>query len=136
VGENPPPVWHQEPPGPVLTHAQYMRGFVAGMFHTRQSPQYLNRLTEASLKLPQWDADALLRYDVPRSYWKAALLSTNLPVLYVVRPALEGQADNLVLDRPNTSIAVFPNAGHALFVDEAKRFNALMGKFLENEVWK
>jgi microsomal epoxide hydrolase len=136
VGENPPPVWHKERPGPAIPRAEYMREFVAGMFRTRQSAAYLDRLTEATLKMPQWDADALLRYPVPRSYWKAALLSTDVPVLYVVRPALEGQADNLLLDRPNTRVAVFPNAGHALFVDQAGRFNALLGKFLGEQVWQ
>jgi microsomal epoxide hydrolase len=48
---------------------------------------------------------------------------------------LQAQAENLQRDRPNTSIAMFPKAGHALFVDEATRFNALMSHFLENSVW-
>lgn len=135
VGENPPPVPQPARPVPVMSHAAYMRAFVAGMFHTRQSPEYLDRLTEATLRTPEWAADKLRNYPVPRSYWKAALFSTGVPVLYVVRPGLEGQADNLRIDRPNTSIAVFPQAGHALFVDEANRFNALMGEFLETSVW-
>jgi microsomal epoxide hydrolase len=132
VGENPPPV--PRPPvrrGPVLSHAAYMRAFVAGMFHTPQAPAYLDRLTAASLVTPAPDAAALLRYAEPRSYWKEALLSTSVPVLYVVRPHWAAQADNLLNDRPNTQVAVFPKAGHALFVDEAKRFNARLGAFLQ-----
>jgi non-heme chloroperoxidase len=136
VGENPPPVPRPYKRGPVVSRDAYMRAFVAGMFHTYQPPAYLNRLTEATLRLPEPDARALLEYDVPRSYWKAALLSTDVPVLYIVRPGLSAQAHNLVLDRPNTSIAVFPKAGHALFVDDAKRFNALMENFLRTDVWK
>ena len=139
VGENPPPT-----PGPY--HAPYhgsaavgrdaqMHEFVCGMFESRQSPAYLNRLTQVCLRLPADDAEALLHYPVPREYWKAALLSTDVPVLYVVRPHLQAQAENLQRDRPNTSIAMFPKAGHALFVDEATRFNALMSHFLENSVW-
>lgn len=139
VGENPPPVPTPSYPGPsrpvpALTHAQYMRAFVAAMF-TRRPPQpYLDRLTAACLRMPAWAAAQLLRYPVPRSYWKAALFSTAVPVLYAVRPRLQGQAYNLLQDRPHTTIAIFPLSGHALFVDDAARFNALMGKFLATRV--
>jgi microsomal epoxide hydrolase len=132
VGENPPPVpGHARAPGPVLDHAGYMRAFVGSMFHTRQSPAYLDRLTAASLVTPAADAHELLRYAEPRSYWKEALLGTSVPVLYVVRPHLAGQAENLMADRPNTDIAIFPKAGHALFVDDSKRFDALLASFLQ-----
>jgi microsomal epoxide hydrolase len=135
VGENPPPVPHPTRPGPVLSHAAYMREFVAGMFRTRQSPAYLNRLTAATLRLPEPDARALLAYAVPRTYWREAIFSTNKPVLYIVRPGLSGQAQNLLIDRPNTTIAIYRNAGHALFVDDAARFNAQMTTFLQTSVW-
>jgi microsomal epoxide hydrolase len=137
VGERPAPVYHPAPPrrGPLVSHAAFMRAFVAGMFRTRQSPYYLERLTEACLRTPEADAAALLAYPVPRTYWKAALLSTDKPVLYVVRPALSGQAHNLILDRPDTQIAIFSNAGHALFVDDATKFDSLMGRFLVTTVW-
>jgi microsomal epoxide hydrolase len=137
VGENPPPV--PEPTsrfrGPALTHDEYMHDFVAAMFHTRQSIAYIDRLTAATLRLPEYDARALLEYPVPRSYWRDAIMSTNKPVLYVVRPHLNGQAQNLLTDRPNTEIAVFPHAGHALFVDAAGHFNALLTNFLQSDVW-
>jgi microsomal epoxide hydrolase len=105
------------------------------MFHTRQSAFYLNRLTAATLRLPEPDARALLAYPVPRSYWRAAIFSTDKPVLYIVRPHLSGQANNLLIDRPNTQIAIFPSAGHALFVDAAARFDAVMANFLRTQVW-
>jgi microsomal epoxide hydrolase len=104
------------------------------MFHTRQSPYYLDRLTEATLRLPEADARALLAYPVPRTYWREALFSTSKPVLYLVRPHLTGQANNLLIDRPNTQIAIFPTAGHALFVDAAPRFDALVANFLRTQV--
>ena len=87
---------------PLLSHDAFMRAFVAGMFHTPQPPAYLNRLTSAALRLPLPDAQALLRYPVPRSYWKEAVLSVDVPVLYVVRPHLQAQADNLMADRPDS----------------------------------
>jgi non-heme chloroperoxidase len=136
VGENPPPLAYRSAPRPALSRDAAMRAFVAGMFHTRQSPAYLDRLTAVALRVPPADAEALLNYDVPRSYWKAALLSTDMPVLYVVRPHLQAQADHLLIDRPNTSIAVFSTAGHALFVDDANRFDTLMEHFLTTNVWQ
>jgi microsomal epoxide hydrolase len=137
VGENPPPTPQQPPRRPrrPLPYPAYMRAFVADMFRTRQSPYYLNRLTEATLRLPEADARALLAYPVPRSYWREALFSTSKPVLYLVRPHLKGQADNLLIDRPNSQIAIFPTAGHALFVDAAPRFDALVANYLRTQVW-
>ncbi len=137
VGENPAPTPHPAPrraaPAPVSREAK-MRAFVAGMFRTCPAASYLNRLTVSCLRVPPAQAEELLRYPVPRSYWKDAILSTDVPVLYAVRPRLEGQAQNLLLDRPNTSIAIFPDAGHALFVDDASRFDELMQQFLETKV--
>jgi microsomal epoxide hydrolase len=137
VGENPPPTPIRPPrhPGRPLPYPDYMRAFVASMFHTRQSPYYLNRLTSATLRLPEMDARALLAYPVPRSYWREAIFSSSKPVLYIVRPHLSGQANNLLIDRPNTQIAIFPTAGHALFVDAPARFDALMANFLRTQVW-
>jgi len=137
VGENPPPI-----PAPppryarrALSHDEYMRDFVIGMFRTPQSPGYINRLTAATLRLPEYDARELLEYPVPRSYWREAIMSTSKPVLYVVRPHLTGQAQNLLIDRPNTQIAIFPHAGHALFVDAAPHFDALLAHFLQTAIW-
>jgi microsomal epoxide hydrolase len=137
VGENPPPSPEPKPRGPHrrLTHAQYMREFVISMFTTRQSSAYITRLTDATLRLPEADARALLEYPVPRSYWREAIMSTNTPILYIVRPHLAGQAQNLLIDRPNTQTAIFQHAGHALFVDSATHFNALVSNFLQNRVW-
>jgi len=72
---------------------------------------------------------------VPRSYWKEAVYSTTKPVLYIVRPGLAAQAHNLALHHPAAEIAVFNDAGHALFVDEADRFNALVADFAQRRIW-
>ncbi len=65
------------------------------MFREPQPPAYLDRLTDATLRTPEWAARALLSYPVPRSYWREAIYSTAKPVLYVVRPGLAAQAENL-----------------------------------------
>jgi non-heme chloroperoxidase len=137
VGEEPAP--RPAPPhrpAPVLPHAIAMHRFVVGMFHRPQSEAYLDRLAEATLHTPEFACRALLSYPMPRTYWRDALFSTGKPVLYIVRPGwLAEQAANLARDRPDTQTAVFANAGHALFVDDAMQFNALVQNFISRTVW-
>jgi microsomal epoxide hydrolase len=136
VGEAPPPPSQTHRPLPALPHAIAMHRFVAGMFHHQQSADYLDRLTQATLHTPEYASRALLAYPFPRSYWRDALYATSRPVLYVVRPGwLSEQAANLAHNRPGTQIAVFGEAGHALFVDDAPRFNALLARFITRTVW-
>jgi non-heme chloroperoxidase len=137
VGEEPPPMPVPPPahPAPVPSHEVAMRRFVQGMFHRPQNAAYLDRLTEATLHTPEFACRALLSYPVPRTYWREAIYSTARPVLYVVRPSFEAQAENLQARRPNTETALFADAGHALFVDDEARFNALLGSFIRRRVW-
>lgn len=136
VGEEPPPPVTPHRPRPVLPRALAMQRFVAGMFQHKPSEGYLDRLTEATLRTPETASRALLAYPVPRTYWRDAVYSTQKPVLYVVRPGwLAEQAANLARNRPGTQIAVFNGAGHALFVDDAARFNSLLAAFFARTVW-
>jgi non-heme chloroperoxidase len=137
VGEEPPPpTAARRPVAPALPHEVAMHRFVKGMFRRRQSEAYLDRLTEATLRTPERASRALLNYPLPRSYWRETLYSTDKPVLYVVRPGwLAEQAANLARNRPGTQVAVFSDCGHALFVDDAARFNALLAGFLGRTVW-
>jgi len=135
VGEAPAPHAVPHRPARPVSHALYMERFVRTMFRTPQDPEWLDRLTEATLHTPDWAARELLAYPVPREYWRDAIYSTGKPVLYVVRPGFAAQAANLERNRPNTETAVFANAGHALFIDDAARFNALMESFIRQRIW-
>jgi microsomal epoxide hydrolase len=137
IGEDPPPVASRQPgrPGPKLSRDVMMRNFVQAMFYRPQPPAYINHLTEICLRTPLPAARALLAYPVPRTYWKEAVYSTAKPVLYVVRPKLEGQAQNLAAHHPAAETVVIRDAGHALFVDDAPRFNALLADFIKRRVW-
>lgn len=53
----------------------------------------------------------------------------NVPLLYVGRTA-RPQDDVLRRDVPHARIEHLPGAGHALFVDEAGKFNEVLEKFL------
>jgi non-heme chloroperoxidase len=135
VGEAPAPHPIYRRPTTPVSHALYMERFVRTMFRTPQDPEWLDRLTEATLHTPDWAARELLEYPVPREYWREAIYSTDKPVLYVVRPGFAAQAANLERNRPNTETAVFANAGHALFIDDAARFDALMEGFIQRRIW-
>jgi non-heme chloroperoxidase len=135
VGEEPAPVPLRPRRGPKLPHEEFMRQFVRSMFRKPQSEAYLDMLTDATLRTPQYASDALLSYPVPRRYWREAVYSTAKPVLYAVRSAFAGQAMNLERYRLGTEIAVFSDAGHALFVDDAVRFNGLVLDFIRRRIW-
>ena len=140
IGEEPAPRPRPRPRAPTspprpVPYDVRMAAFVRAMFRTPQTEDYLRELTRAALHLPEFASRRLLAYPVPRSYWKEAVYSTQRPVLYIVRPGLAAQAHNLELHHPAAEIAVFNDAGHALFVDEATRFNTLVADFAQRRVW-
>jgi microsomal epoxide hydrolase len=140
VGEDPAPharpaAPHKRPPRAVSRVAA-MRNFVQGMFRVRQPEEYIESLTEATLHTPPYAAAALLAYDVPRSYWKEAVYATAKPVLYLVTPRLAGQAGNLAAHHPDAESVVLQGVGHAMFVDDPGRFDALVMDFLRRHLWR
>ncbi len=137
VGEDPPPAAPPRTPAhkaPKLTHEAYMAAFVRGMFARPQPAEFLRRLTQATLRTPEFAAHAMLSINLPRSYWKEAIYATVKPVLYVVRPKFAGQAGNLAAHHPAAETVVVDHLGHALFVDDPARFNAILDDFLKRRV--
>lgn len=108
--------------------------FVAGMFARDPGADWRARITAQALRMAPEDERRLLAYDVPREYWRDAVHATGRPVLYVVRPRWREQGENLIRAHANAEMVVFEDAGHALFVDEAERFNALLIDFLDRRV--
>ncbi len=137
VGEDPPPQASRLPGrrGPRLAREAQMRQFVQSMFSRSPGETYLARLTETALRTPPEVAAQLSSYPVPRTYWRDAIYSVRHPILYVVRPRFAGQAANLTARHPMAEAELFPEAGHALFIDEAARFNALLQSFIRRRVW-
>ena len=137
IGEDPAPVISHRPPSraPVVPREEKMRRFVRGMFRENPGEAYLARLTDDALRTPPEAAAALGNYGVPRTYWRDAIYSVARPILYVVRPRLAEQAAKLAAKDPLAETADFGSAGHALFVDEAARFDALLADFIARRVW-
>ena len=109
--------------------AAALERFVRAMFRTPRPDAELAALTESASRLPLDASLALLAYPYPREHWRDAAHAVKVPLLYVVTPQFAAQAANLKRNRPATETAVFESAGHALFVDEPARFNALLADF-------
>ena len=138
IGEEPAPVPSRGPArrGPKLPRDEQMRRFVRGMFSRSPGEAYLERLTEAALRTPAAAAAALVNYAVPRTFWRDAIYTVRKPILYIVRPRFAAQGANLAAKDVFAETVVFEQAGHALFIDEAARFDALLADFLARRVWR
>jgi microsomal epoxide hydrolase len=73
---------------------------------------------------------SLLAAPTPRVSWRSIVYETRKPLFYAVTDSLKGQAGTLQRKREATWTEVFPGAGHALFIDQAPRFNASLDAFL------
>ncbi len=110
--------------------ATWTADFVRAMYKTPQSEAYLRKITAASLSVPTNSAVLLLlNAYVSGVDLRPALAELDKPLLYVASPAMQSQAEMMRQRLPAARIEMFENAGHALFVDEAGRFNALLADF-------
>jgi microsomal epoxide hydrolase len=110
--------------------AQTVRGFVAGMYRTPQDATYLDGIAREAQRMPVEASIRLLSYPRPREFWRDSLYAVRRPAYYAVTPRLRGQAEAVAQRHPQPTVEVFEGAGHALFVDEAPRFNASMEEFM------
>lgn len=136
IGEEPAPAARpgrrrNAAPNAAADRASRRAAFVAGLFARDPGPAYRARLTADALRMSPEQEQALLGYDVPRRFWRDALHGTDRPVLYIVRPRWRAQGETLVTTHADARMAVFEQAGHALFVDEPERFNSLLTDFLD-----
>jgi microsomal epoxide hydrolase len=120
---------------PEVSREASMRIFVRGMFVEPQPADYLARLTDAALRTPPDAAYALRHYNVPREFWKDAIDATAKPILYVVTPHFQAQADDLRAHHPGVEGVVLRGVGHAMFVDDPAEFDRLVMDFLRRRVW-
>ena len=104
-------------------------GFVREMYAKPRPESETQALLRDVKRISLDNSIALVSSGIPREHWKACAHAFKKTLLYVVTPQFEEQAHNLKINRPATRIEVFKEAGHALFVDEPERFNALMLDF-------
>ena len=112
---------------------QTVRGFVRAMYRTPQDEAYLDEISRQAQRMPVEASIRLLSYPRPREFWRDSLYAVRRPVYYAVTPRLRNQAELVAQKHPMPTVEVFDGAGHALFVDEAARFNASMEEFLAHK---
>ena len=107
-----------------------IENFVSGIFRSPRPAPEIAALTDAALRMPLEASLSLFPRALSREHWRSIVRVFPKPLLYVVRAQFAGQAQSLQQHRPATRVAIFADAGHALFVDEAARFNALLAQFV------
>jgi non-heme chloroperoxidase len=105
--------------------------FVRSMYRKPQTEEYYQRITRAALRTPTDSALAMLSsMAVDR---RPALAKMNRPTLIVAAGSGERQLEEDMQRRiAGSRLVFFENAGHALFVDEPDRFNALVDEFVKS----
>jgi non-heme chloroperoxidase len=113
--------------------ATFTKDFVKSMYVQPQSDGYLDRVTAMSLKTPT-DAAAMLMF--ANAFGKDTDMRPlfgrlDRPVLFVGVPSKKPQGDALKAAVPSARIEYVEGAGHALFVDQAEKFNAMLEDFIQ-----
>jgi len=117
-----------------MDRAKMTAAFVRTMYRKPQSEDYFRRVTEAGLKTPTNSAVALFLGTFTSDY-RPALAKIDKPTLLLAagdeksNPWMKLYAD-MQQRITGSRLEVFPDSGHALFVDDAARFNSLLDEFL------
>jgi len=134
AGRPPRPRPHPQGRGDVETpemRVAHLTEFVKSMFKTPQAPEFIDIILQSALRPPRSVAQELLAKPYPREYYKDVIYQENIPVWYAITPRFREQGDELMAHLGKARVTVYPNAGHALFVDAAPQFNADLQRFLE-----
>jgi len=108
----------------------YLRSFCRGIFRWPPPPDIADAVLRSALRVPDRAARQLIAQPYPRTYWRDIVAKQEVPVLYAIRPRLREQGDALLQRKGSLAeVALFEEAGHTLFVDDALRFNDLAGRF-------
>jgi non-heme chloroperoxidase len=110
-------------------------GFVRSMYKKPQPEDYLKRVIDASTQVPA-DAAVVLIYDmlsVKDFSPGLARIKTNRPLLFMYQPESQPSADYLKSKLGDkVQLERFDGDGHALFVDDAEKFNRMLEAFLQS----
>lgn len=112
--------------------APFTEGMMPYMFAKPQPPAYLKQLVDAALKTPTDTAVAMLCADMFSVDRRPALARIDKPALVIASgrsPLLDAQKD-MAAQIKGSRFEIVEGAGHAIFVDEPDRFDALLRSFL------
>lgn len=110
---------------------KFASGFIPSMFKKPQSETYFQTLTADSMKTPDDTAVALVYDMMAQDFW-GFVDKIDRPIYYAITPSMKAQGDRLKVQLPATKLEVYEDAGHALFVDDADRFNRGLEDFIKS----
>jgi non-heme chloroperoxidase len=107
-------------------------GFVRSMYKKPQPEEYLRRVMDASMSVPDDTAIALVYDMIAVQDFSPAFAKITVPVLYAYQPYSQKSADLLKTKLGDkVRLERFDDAGHALFVDDTEKFNGMLAEFVE-----
>jgi non-heme chloroperoxidase len=108
-------------------------GFVRTMYRKPQSEDYLKRVIDASMQVPD-DTAAVLIYDmIAVKDFSGGFAKINRPVLFTYQPDTQPTADFLKSKLGDkVRLERFDGDGHALFVDDPDKFNRVLEEFVSS----
>lgn len=105
--------------------------FVRSMYRKPQTEDYLKRVIDASLQVPDDTAVVLIYNMVAIKDFSASFTRLHRQVLFAYEPQTHDTADLLKSKLgDNVRLERFDGDGHALFVDDADKFNRVLEKFI------
>jgi microsomal epoxide hydrolase len=112
--------------------AKQADGFVRHMYTKPQPEDYLKRVTEASMQVPADTAAVLIYNMLAVSGWSTAFAKMDKPLMFAYQPDNQTSADFLKSKLGDKlRLEKFEGDGHALFVDDADKFNRLLDEFMK-----
>jgi microsomal epoxide hydrolase len=107
--------------------------FVRSIYKKPQSEEYIAQVIAASLQMPTDSAIAASLSSASRPDWRPAMAKLDRPVLVMCESAIQSMtADPIKKNVPTAQVEAFADAGHALFVDDAERFNTVLEDFVKS----
>ncbi|MBL8151917.1 MAG: alpha/beta hydrolase [Blastocatellia bacterium] len=110
---------------------KFTENFVRGMYSKKYSEDYLEKVMATSLKTPTNSAVVLFMNTFMKDY-RPILEKIDKPLLALYTPFLKDDAGSVKQKVPSAKVELFDGAGHALFVDEADKFNKLLEQFIKD----
>jgi microsomal epoxide hydrolase len=108
----------------------YTEKSARGMFRRSHPEDFYRSVINANLKTPTAVAVAL-QADAIQFDYRGALRKLNRPIMFASQgDAPSAQAKLVLAEVPAARVETFPGSGHALFLDDPERFNAVLADFI------
>lgn len=104
--------------------------FVDGMFRTERSESELEWVVKEALRTPT-TVSTLLGYDYFSADRRPMLAKIAVPTLILMTPETKEIGELMKAKIPGSELTVFDGLGHAMFLEDPKRFNERLAAFLK-----